>query len=125
MICPRRAHDTLDTVTTSPVPGVWDVLQRVRCLYTWRTTEPDRPSHEALRPVARGTRVDNSILPRRWLRCPEAPSQMARIARTRLPPPVSGVTSRRWARQRTMARPRPLSASAVIGRTRGGVVLPS
>jgi hypothetical protein len=40
MTCPRCAHDTVDTVTTSPVPGIWDVLQCTRCLYLWRTTEP-------------------------------------------------------------------------------------
>ncbi|MCX4405377.1 non-oxidative hydroxyarylic acid decarboxylases subunit D [Streptomyces sp. NPDC059837] len=42
MICPRCAHDIIETVTTSPVPGAWDVLQCGRCLYMWRTTEPAR-----------------------------------------------------------------------------------
>ncbi|WP_328760462.1 non-oxidative hydroxyarylic acid decarboxylases subunit D [Streptomyces sp. NBC_00271] len=42
MICPRCAHDIVETVTTSPVPGAWDVLQCGRCLYMWRTTEPAR-----------------------------------------------------------------------------------
>ena len=42
MICPRCAHDIIESVTTSPVPGAWDVLQCDRCLYMWRTTEPAR-----------------------------------------------------------------------------------
>ncbi|WP_329530475.1 hypothetical protein OG568_05055 [Streptomyces sp. NBC_01450] len=42
MICPRCAHDIIGSVTTSPVPGAWDVLQCGRCLYMWRTTEPAR-----------------------------------------------------------------------------------
>lgn len=41
-ICPRCAHDTIDRITTSPVPGVWDVLQCRQCLYMWRTSEPAR-----------------------------------------------------------------------------------
>ncbi|WP_055589522.1 non-oxidative hydroxyarylic acid decarboxylases subunit D [Peterkaempfera griseoplana] len=42
--CPRCAHETIEQLFTSPVPGVWDVLQCGRCLYTWRTTEPARRS---------------------------------------------------------------------------------
>ncbi|MGW6059269.1 non-oxidative hydroxyarylic acid decarboxylases subunit D [Streptomyces sp. NPDC055189] len=41
-ICPRCAFETIDQLATSPVPGVWDVLQCRQCLYTWRTTEPAR-----------------------------------------------------------------------------------
>lgn len=41
-LCPRCAFETVGTLATSPVPGVWDVLQCRRCLYTWRTTEPAR-----------------------------------------------------------------------------------
>jgi vanillate/4-hydroxybenzoate decarboxylase subunit D len=40
--CPRCAFETVTRLATSPVPGVWDVLQCGRCLYTWRTTEPAR-----------------------------------------------------------------------------------
>ncbi|MFG2086906.1 MULTISPECIES: non-oxidative hydroxyarylic acid decarboxylases subunit D [unclassified Spirillospora] len=40
--CPRCAHETIDRLFTSPVPGMWDVLQCRLCLYCWRTTEPDR-----------------------------------------------------------------------------------
>lgn len=59
MICPRCAHDTIETVTTSPVPGVWDVLQCARCLYMWRTTEPARRStREAYPAEFRMTRSD-------------------------------------------------------------------
>jgi hypothetical protein len=42
MICPRCEFDRVEKLATSPVPGVWDVLQCGRCLYTWRTTEPAR-----------------------------------------------------------------------------------
>ncbi|MFD7711198.1 non-oxidative hydroxyarylic acid decarboxylases subunit D [Streptomyces sp. NPDC059785] len=40
--CPRCAHGTIEHLFASPVPGVWDVLQCARCLYTWRTSEPAR-----------------------------------------------------------------------------------
>ncbi|MEV5612782.1 non-oxidative hydroxyarylic acid decarboxylases subunit D [Streptomyces sp. NPDC052225] len=40
--CPRCAHGSVTHLAASPVPGVWDVLQCARCLYTWRTTEPAR-----------------------------------------------------------------------------------
>ncbi|MCX5395554.1 non-oxidative hydroxyarylic acid decarboxylases subunit D [Streptomyces sp. NBC_00102] len=42
VICPRCAFETIGTLATSPVPGVWDLLQCGQCLYTWRTTEPAR-----------------------------------------------------------------------------------
>ncbi|GAA2902022.1 non-oxidative hydroxyarylic acid decarboxylases subunit D [Streptomyces mexicanus] len=42
LVCPRCAHETVDQLYTSPVPGAWDVLQCRQCLYCWRTTEPDR-----------------------------------------------------------------------------------
>jgi uncharacterized protein (DUF2225 family) len=38
-ICPRCAYQTVEQVFTSPVPGVWDVLQCGQCLYTWGTSE--------------------------------------------------------------------------------------
>ncbi|MFG2377755.1 non-oxidative hydroxyarylic acid decarboxylases subunit D [Streptomyces sp. NPDC048504] len=64
MICPRCAHDTVDTVTASPVPGVWDVLQCVRCLYMWRTTEPDRRTRREAYPAEfRMTQADIDAAP--------------------------------------------------------------
>ncbi|MFK0171577.1 non-oxidative hydroxyarylic acid decarboxylases subunit D [Streptomyces sp. NPDC090306] len=42
VVCPRCAFETVGKLATSPVPGVWDVLQCVQCLYTWRTSEPAR-----------------------------------------------------------------------------------
>ncbi|WP_443044466.1 non-oxidative hydroxyarylic acid decarboxylases subunit D [Streptomyces sp. DHE17-7] len=43
--CPRCAHGSVRTLYSSPVPGVWDVLQCGRCLYTWRTSErPGQPA---------------------------------------------------------------------------------
>lgn len=41
-MCPRCDHDDLRKLADSPVADVWEVLQCTRCLYTWRTTEPDR-----------------------------------------------------------------------------------
>ncbi|MGW6355055.1 non-oxidative vanillic acid decarboxylases subunit D [Streptomyces sp. NPDC055092] len=40
--CPRCAFGEISLLATSPVPGVWDVVQCGRCLYTWRTIEPAR-----------------------------------------------------------------------------------
>lgn len=42
VICPRCAHGTIEELFTSPVPGVWEVLQCGQCLYLWRTSEPAR-----------------------------------------------------------------------------------
>lgn len=50
-ICPRCANETIERLATSPVPDVWDVLQCQRCLYTWRTTEPDRRTTRSAYPV--------------------------------------------------------------------------
>lgn len=51
MICPRCAHETIEHLTTSPVPGVWEVFQCARCLYTWRTSEPARRTQRDAYPV--------------------------------------------------------------------------
>jgi hypothetical protein len=40
--CPRCAHEAIEVLASSPVPGVWEVVQCAHCLYTWRTTEPAR-----------------------------------------------------------------------------------
>src|SRR6476659_413830 len=42
VICPRCAFETIEQLYTSPVPGVWEVLQCQQCLYCWRTSEPAR-----------------------------------------------------------------------------------
>jgi hypothetical protein len=42
VICPRCAHGTIERLFSSPVPGIWEVLQCSRCLYLWRTSEPPR-----------------------------------------------------------------------------------
>jgi hypothetical protein len=41
LLCPRCRCAAIDVRTTSPVPGVWTVYGCGRCLYTWRTTEPE------------------------------------------------------------------------------------
>jgi vanillate/4-hydroxybenzoate decarboxylase subunit D len=51
-ICPRCAFQTVEKLATSPVAGVWDVLQCQRCLYTWRTTEPARRTRRDAYPDA-------------------------------------------------------------------------
>lgn len=50
--CPRCAAANIRTVTTSPVPGVWEVLQCPQCLYMWRTTEPQRRTRRDSYPEA-------------------------------------------------------------------------
>ncbi|MFE0788630.1 hypothetical protein CJD44_03970 [Streptomyces sp. alain-838] len=50
--CPRCAHESVRTLHSSPVPGVWDVLQCGRCLYTWRTSEPARRTRRDAYPEA-------------------------------------------------------------------------
>lgn len=41
-MCPRCAATEVTLQAVSPVAGVWEVWQCERCLYTWRSTEPDR-----------------------------------------------------------------------------------
>ncbi|MFI9387438.1 non-oxidative hydroxyarylic acid decarboxylases subunit D [Kutzneria sp. NPDC052558] len=41
-MCPRCAHDVIESLHTSPVPGAWEVLLCQRCQYSWRTSEPAR-----------------------------------------------------------------------------------
>ncbi|MFH8350295.1 non-oxidative hydroxyarylic acid decarboxylases subunit D [Streptomyces sp. NPDC018045] len=49
-VCPRCAHPAITRLFTSPVPGVWDVLQCEQCLYCWRTSEPARRTSRAAYP---------------------------------------------------------------------------
>jgi vanillate/4-hydroxybenzoate decarboxylase subunit D len=51
-ICPRCAHETVETVFSSPVAGAWDVLQCLQCLYMWRTSEPARRTRRDAYPEA-------------------------------------------------------------------------
>jgi hypothetical protein len=50
--CPRCGHETIELLFTSPVPGVWDLLQCGRCLYAWRTSEPARRTDRAAYPAS-------------------------------------------------------------------------
>jgi hypothetical protein len=45
--CPRCAFDRVELLFSSPVAGAWEVLQCQRCLYCWRTSEPDRRTRRA------------------------------------------------------------------------------
>ncbi|MFE7660999.1 non-oxidative hydroxyarylic acid decarboxylases subunit D [Streptomyces celluloflavus] len=40
--CPRCGYESLQLLYSSPVAGAWEVHQCRRCLYCWRTCEPDR-----------------------------------------------------------------------------------
>ncbi|MFD7503172.1 non-oxidative hydroxyarylic acid decarboxylases subunit D [Streptomyces sp. NPDC059850] len=51
-LCPRCAHETIEHIFSSPVPGVWEVLQCGRCLYMWRTSEPARRTRRDAYPEA-------------------------------------------------------------------------
>ncbi|MGJ8526273.1 Protein VdcD [Halomonadaceae bacterium LMG 33818] len=42
MQCPRCGDHTIEVLAVSPVKNVWEVYQCQRCLYTWRSTEPER-----------------------------------------------------------------------------------
>jgi hypothetical protein len=59
MTCPRCEATRIEQLATSPVPGIWDVLQCQACLYTWRTTEPARRTTRDAYPEAfRMTQAD-------------------------------------------------------------------
>ncbi|MGE2817456.1 non-oxidative hydroxyarylic acid decarboxylases subunit C [Mycobacterium heidelbergense] len=51
IMCPRCADEAIEKLSTSPLPGRWDVLQCARCLYSWRTTEPARRSRREAYPA--------------------------------------------------------------------------
>jgi hypothetical protein len=51
MICPRCDQEGAHSLATSPVPGVWEVFQCARCLYSWRNTEPERRTDPAQYPA--------------------------------------------------------------------------
>jgi vanillate/4-hydroxybenzoate decarboxylase subunit D len=64
MTCPRCAAERIERLAVSPVPGVWEVLQCQRCLYTWRTTEPARRTTRDAYPEAfrlAQADIDNAI----------------------------------------------------------------
>jgi hypothetical protein len=64
MICPRCAHEEISTLAESPVPGMWEVYLCSLCLYTWRSTEPDRRTRrEAYPEEFRLTREDIANAP--------------------------------------------------------------
>lgn len=67
-VCPRCAHEKIEKLTESPVPGVWEVLQCRLCLYAWRTSEPARRTRREAYPLEfRMTRADID-------RAPEVPA---------------------------------------------------
>ena len=51
MLCPRCTF-AAELLASSPVPDAWDILQCTECLYTWRTTEPERRTTRGAYPEA-------------------------------------------------------------------------
>lgn len=49
-MCPRCAHEVIELLCTSPVPGAWKVVQCRLCHYGWRTSEPARRSERRAYP---------------------------------------------------------------------------
>ena len=39
MKCPRCDSETIKTISTSPVPDVWEYYGCTTCQYSWRSTE--------------------------------------------------------------------------------------
>jgi vanillate/4-hydroxybenzoate decarboxylase subunit D len=60
-LCPRCMHDSIDQLYTSPVPGIWHVLQCTRCLYTWRTSEPARRTERDAYPEEFTMTIDDIV----------------------------------------------------------------
>ncbi len=44
IVCPRCGHTHISVLQESPVPGVWTLYQCDTCLYSWRSSEPERRS---------------------------------------------------------------------------------
>lgn len=61
-VCPRCRSTTIETVTTSPVPGAWTVFTCSTCLYTWRSSEPAENTDPDKYPAA--FRLDPAQLPK-------------------------------------------------------------
>lgn len=63
-VCPRCGHEHIETLATSPVKGVWEVYQCDHCLFTWRSTEPERRTTRAKYPdVFKLTDADMAAAP--------------------------------------------------------------
>jgi vanillate/4-hydroxybenzoate decarboxylase subunit D len=77
VICPRCAFDKTEQLYTSPVPGVWDVLQCQQCLYCWRTSEPARRTDRDAYPDDFKMTVDDIV------NAPEVPAIPPLLAKTR------------------------------------------
>lgn len=39
MKCPRCDSETIKTISSSPIPGVWEYYGCTTCSYSWRSTE--------------------------------------------------------------------------------------
>lgn len=58
-ICPRCGEAHIKLMAVSPVAGAWEVYQCQHCLYTWRSTEPERRTSRTHYPEAfRMTQAD-------------------------------------------------------------------
>jgi vanillate/4-hydroxybenzoate decarboxylase subunit D len=77
VICPRCAFDTIEQLYTSPVRGVWEVLQCRQCQYCWRTTEPARRTDHDAYPDEFKMTIDDIV------NAPEVPAIPPLLAKTR------------------------------------------
>jgi rubredoxin len=77
VICPRCAFDTIEQLYTSPVRGVWEVLQCQQCQYCWRTTEPARRTDRDAYPDEFKMTIDDIV------NAPEVPAIPPLLAKTR------------------------------------------
>jgi hypothetical protein len=46
-ICPRCDDPNSSILTESPVKGIWVMYRCPRCLFTWRSTEPEEVTNPA------------------------------------------------------------------------------
>ena len=49
-ICPRCESATVELQFSSPVKGVWEIYRCTKCLYAWRSTEPETNTDPAKYP---------------------------------------------------------------------------
>jgi hypothetical protein len=50
-VCPRCAAENVRILTTSPVPGRWEMYVCDTCVYSWRSTEPAYATDPAAYPA--------------------------------------------------------------------------
>ncbi|MGD9619933.1 MAG: non-oxidative hydroxyarylic acid decarboxylases subunit D [Mycolicibacterium sp.] len=62
--CPRCEDGTANVIARSPIPAVWEVFHCEKCLYMWRSTEPERRTRRDRYPAEfRMTQADIDTAP--------------------------------------------------------------